>query len=438
MNHGKHNLTRQLLLVGCCLWATMIHAAPGAVVGEITTLIGRANITSSEGTARLLSRGTPVYSGDRLETEAGGHVHIRFIDGGLVSVRPLSRLHIEDYSRIEGGHRGAIKFNLEHGVVRSVTGKWGEADRERFRLNTPVVAIGIKGTDFVVRANGDKTQAAVVSGAIIMTPLTQCGTSLGACKGQETVHLSAEMSGQMLEYDKHHGSTIPRLVPASDLEARIDQGTTTATRNGNRNLATAPADKDLSTGVENLLGNALSPSAVLNQELAKAIPPDSPMVWVMNPLGWNIPPNSIAERLGSAELAGKQAVVGNFFQTLYRDESTRASYAGGTGKASFSLKQGSASFSRPGVAYQPVDISNATLAVDFNNKSYSTQLDLAGSFGSSRFEASGDISANGTFRQSNSNQSIAGALSHDAKQAGYQFETAVANGQIKGQTLWGR
>ena len=100
-----------------------------------------------------------------LKPGRGAHVHIRFIDGGMVSVRPLSRLRIEEYSNHLANSRGAIKFQLEQGVVRSVTGDWGEAARDRFRLNTPVAAIGIKGTDFIVRADLVTTQAAVVSGA---------------------------------------------------------------------------------------------------------------------------------------------------------------------------------------------------------------------------------------------------------------------------------
>ena len=35
--------------------------------------------------------------GDEIETRANGHVHIRFIDDALVSVRPNSRLSIERY-----------------------------------------------------------------------------------------------------------------------------------------------------------------------------------------------------------------------------------------------------------------------------------------------------------------------------------------------------
>jgi len=438
MKLGKINMHRQLLLLASLLCASVAHASSGAVVGEVTTLIGRASATGSEGSARKLARGAPVHAGDRLETEAGGHVHIRFIDGGLVSVRPLSRLHIEDYSRADNVRQGAIKFNLEHGVVRSVTGAWGEADRERFRLNTPVVAIGIKGTDFVVKANAAKTQAAVVSGAIVMTPLSHCAAALGACNGQETVQLSAEMSGQMLEFDKYHGHAIPRLVPVADLEARLEQGAIVASKDGKRNWEVDPAEKNLANGVENRLGDVFSPGNVFGPEYSKPLPPDAPMAWVMNPFGWNIPPNSIAQRLDKAELANRQAVLGNFFQTLYRDESTRTAFAGNNGKANFSLTQGSASYSRPGIAYQPVEISNAELAVDFNAKTFSTQLDLAGAFGSTRFQASGQIGPTGTFQQSAPDQNIAGALSYDTKQAGYQFGKDVANGQINGLTLWGR
>ncbi len=434
MNLVKINICRLLLLLACGLGAALAQASSSAVVGEVTTIIGRARATSSEGEARSLVRGAPVHAGDRLETEEGGHVHIRFIDGGLVSVRPLSRLHVEAYSRSDGMRQGAIKFNLEHGVVRSVTGAWGEAERERFRLNTPVVAIGIKGTDFVVRANAGKTQAAVVSGAIIMTPLSRCGTGSGVCEGQEAVHLSAEMSGQMLEFDKHHGSTIPRLVPASDLEARLEQNPALVGKKGWDD----PVEKSLVNGVEKSLGDVLSSGGVLNQDIAKQAPADAPMVWVQNALGWNIPPNSIAERLTKAEIANRQAVVGNFFLTLYRDETTNAAYSGSSGKASFTLSQGSASFSRAGVAYQPVQISNALLAVDFNSQRFATQLDLSGDFGSTRFEASGLVDARGVFQQTGGGQSISGALSYDTRQAGYQFEKSVAGGQVSGLTLWGR
>jgi hypothetical protein len=96
---------------------------------------------------------------------------------------PPAAQQIESYSHTPAQPQlGAIKFRLDEGVVRSITGAWGEAARERFRLNTFVAAIGVKGTDFLVRSDANSTAASVYTGAITVTPLTNgCTTSVGPC-----------------------------------------------------------------------------------------------------------------------------------------------------------------------------------------------------------------------------------------------------------------
>jgi hypothetical protein len=198
--------------------ATVAPATPAAVVGETTLVIGQSRIIGADGSARDIQRGTELRVGDRIETRPGAHVHVRFVDGGRVSVRPASRLVVEQYAPADAAASGAIKFRLEEGVVRSITGAWGEAARERFRLNTPVAAIGVKGTDFVVRASDDSTAASVFAGSIVVSPLTPaCAGSLGPCASGAEKLLSADMKGQMLEF--HRDQPAPRLVPAVDLMA---------------------------------------------------------------------------------------------------------------------------------------------------------------------------------------------------------------------------
>lgn len=172
--------------VSLCAWAlgfagsaqasTASSAHPS--VGEATLVIGLARITGADGSVREVQRGADLRVGDRVETLPGAHVHIRFVDGARVSVRPGSRLTVEQYAQsasgvtapgtASAGTGGAIKFRLDEGVMRSITGAWGEAARDRFRLNTPVAAIGVKGTDFVVRADGQGTAASVFAGAILL------------------------------------------------------------------------------------------------------------------------------------------------------------------------------------------------------------------------------------------------------------------------------
>ena len=210
-----------------CLAGTFMSASAFAqgdalpsVVGEVTSVIGVGRVLNAQN-ERAVARGGLIRAGDRIETAAGGHVHVRFIDGGLVSVRPLSRLHIEDYRNQDTQNLAAIKFKLDVGVMRSVTGEWGEAHRDRFRLNTPVAAIGIKGTDFVVKADSGNTFVSVKTGAIVMSPLEgACALGLGPCAGERSALLSADMQGQMLEYLKQNDKGMPRLVPYVDLLAR--------------------------------------------------------------------------------------------------------------------------------------------------------------------------------------------------------------------------
>ncbi|MFM8738006.1 MAG: hypothetical protein ACKOGB_10230, partial [Betaproteobacteria bacterium] len=109
-------------------------------VGSVSLLVGQAHAITSDGNARKLERGAALHVGDRIETPVGGHVHVQFVDGGRLSVRPMSRLTIEDYSAPQADRpgSGAIRFRLESGVVRSITGQWGEVAKDRFRLNTPL------------------------------------------------------------------------------------------------------------------------------------------------------------------------------------------------------------------------------------------------------------------------------------------------------------
>ena len=405
--------------------------AGSEVVGEITTAIGQGKIIGAVG-ERTIARGQRVHAGDKIETADGGHVHIRFVDGGLVSIRPLSRLLIEQYRNAKGAQLAAIKFKLEEGVIRSVTGQWGEANRDRFRLNTPIAAIGVKGTDFVVKVQPESTYASVVSGAIVMAPLDgACTGSLGPCQTDLAAHLSAEMQGQMLEYVKKNDNGGPRLVPSVDLLA---QG---ATVNG---AAAAQAVGGIASDAK-LAGSDPLASGVLDSENA-ATPAGKPLVWLHNPLGWGVPENTISQSNSAAVADGRKAVVGNFFINLYRDETTLASFQPVGSSASFRLSGFSANYTPLSTItgpFETVQVTNPTLSVDFARSTFSTQLQLSStSLGQETFNASGVIGANGVFTSAASGQSLAGAFSMDGRQAGYLFSKNVTRGSVGGLTLWGR
>jgi len=212
-----HRLACVLLGLGF-VTPLMAAQAGSEVVGEVTLLIGQAQLVGADDVVRTVERGQSVRAGDRIETREGGHVHVRFVDGGRLSVRPSSRLQIENYSHSATQPQGsAIKFRLDEGVIRSITGTWGEEARERFRLNTPMAAIGIKGTDFVVKSDANVTAASVYSGAILLAPLTVPlqPESLGSLRPALMVITAA---ADELLVPRFHGAPWAAMAPRATLQ----------------------------------------------------------------------------------------------------------------------------------------------------------------------------------------------------------------------------
>lgn len=432
-SHSRLGLSAIKLVAAAC--AVLACTAAGAesaaeVVGEVTTVIGQGTILGAAGEQQPALRGQRIRIGDRVETAIGGHVHIRFVDGGLVSVRPLSRLLIEAYRNGDATTLAAIKFRLEEGVVRSVTGQWGEANRERFRLNTPVAAIGVKGTDFVVKVGqGGDTFASIIAGAIVMAPLEgNCAVSLGPCAGDRSAVLSADMPGKMLEFIQQNGHGSPRLVPVVDLLARPAAGVPAVMAAGDAS-SKVPATETMAAG-------SLGDNPVVSG------PRDRPLLWLHNGRGWNVPENTISQRYDEALADGRKIVVGNLFINLYRDETTLKAFQPLATSASFGLASASATYTQPVASGRPVEnvqISNAALNVDFAAANYSTRMTLASpSLGQEVFSASGKVSSSGVILASGAGQSLAGAFSNDGLQAGYLFSKSVTGGTVSGLTLWGR
>ena len=76
---------------------TSTGGGPEPAAGQVSMVLGGAWLETPGAERRRISIGTQVGAGDFVQTEPNGHVHIRFIDNALVSVRPDSRLEIVRY-----------------------------------------------------------------------------------------------------------------------------------------------------------------------------------------------------------------------------------------------------------------------------------------------------------------------------------------------------
>lgn len=118
--------------------------ASGRVImahGDVSALRTERNDSSQ---TIPLRRRSPVFQQDTLITGANSKAQVRFKDGGLVALKPSSRLVV---SRYETSSKGPdVVMELIEGGFRTLTGKLGKQGPDAYQVNTPVGTIGIRGT----------------------------------------------------------------------------------------------------------------------------------------------------------------------------------------------------------------------------------------------------------------------------------------------------
>lgn len=134
---------------------SLVPALAWARVGEVLFVYGSARVESAaHGPAELL-KGSALDEGDRVITGSNGRLQIRMDDGGLIVLRPLSELVIEQFHypvAMEGSSAATQTprslMSLVRGGFRAITGTLGKANPEACEMRTPVATIGIRGTDY--------------------------------------------------------------------------------------------------------------------------------------------------------------------------------------------------------------------------------------------------------------------------------------------------
>lgn len=118
-------------------------AAAGHVIFSQGTAEARA-----EGGSRTLVKGSPVCVGETIVTAQASQVQIRMADGGMISVRPGTKMKI-DVFHFDGKEDGTEKsvITLLRGGFRALTGMVGHTHKDNYSIRTPFAVIGIRGTD---------------------------------------------------------------------------------------------------------------------------------------------------------------------------------------------------------------------------------------------------------------------------------------------------
>jgi hypothetical protein len=461
-------MLRHLTIVTGLLFAALTAHAGEA--GKLIFVTGNAQVAD-----KPAKQGEAVQEGQMLSTGANGFIYVRTVDNGLFILRPNTRARIAAYHIDTANPANTrVKLELLSGVARSRSGEAVKLARQNFRFNTPVAAIGVRGTDFTVFTDNDTSRVAVISGAIVMTGFDGAcrAEGTGPCEGNASRELSAAQRGMLLQLNR--GQAAPQLLVSAGVgpdqvsPARPDEPVAKATVPGSAITdASLEAKKSASLNAvaqQTQQPPVVAPPVAVNPPVTTPPPvietgkpeepkPVEPPVVVLPektyawgrflPVNGADAPVNLGEQLASG--MKMLAVKGKY--VLLRS-TAGADYAmPERGSVGFSLKGGDAYIysSEAGVGPLAAQLENGSLNVDFDKRTFTTGLDLVTPGETVAISGAGTIGADarlfgnrtyGAERKMNIEGLLTGANGGGAM---YIFDGRIDTKRtFEGSTTWGK
>lgn len=242
-------------LVASVAWASLPVRAETSIVGRVSLAVGAIHRIAADGQRTPLKLGDTLRERDRIVTGADALAMIVFVDQARLALRPDTEVWIKAYRIDPSGVDTQLDLELLRGTVRQISGRAAQAQPDRFRLNTPIAAIGVRGTDFLVRTAGNDVATYVHEGAIVIQPpVADCPV---AARCPIWAFSSAGDAGALLQVQA--GGQVRRLYAGSDDVERIFGMKIASGRSSSSSPSTAPASRP--AGTEANPGSAVASSS---------------------------------------------------------------------------------------------------------------------------------------------------------------------------------
>ncbi|WP_312515931.1 FecR family protein [Massilia sp.] len=447
---------KKIAVAATVLWSFNC-AALAAEAGRVVFVTGQAQVGRHAAVADAA-----VEEGDQLSTGADGYVYVKTVDNGFLILRPNSTARVVAYAiDKEDPSKTQVKLELLQGVARAISGQGVKQARQNFRFNTPVAAIGVRGTDFTVFTDQQTTRVTVLSGGVVMSGFgANCSAAgSGPCEGRNARELFAGQGGLLLQVER--GSSMPQLLANPALAP--DQAE--KPRNDEPGVkTTAPAVPMAQVNLdpqrsEQALGSVrpVVPVPVPTPTPTPIIPP------VINP-GVTPPPVAVVEPPRPVVPDVQEVFWGRWQAVLSRapalgriddDDVDMATYYGPyaitrlsnsalvmpkEGNAAFKLMSGEAIMTNSdGDRFATLE--SGQLNMDFAKRTFATSLVVNADGDRAGVVGSGVITDKGMLYEDNRSETIIRGYLGGAKadQAGYIFKNYANPGVvISGAALWGR
>ena len=121
-------------------------------IGQIKTRMGDVKVLR-HGVPQPLSVGDHVFQSDTITTAKGASVGITFVDNSMMSLGPGSQLALDQFRFDTTTHAGVFNTSLTKGTLAVKSGQIVQQTPEAMHIKTPAALLGVRGTEFLVRAD---------------------------------------------------------------------------------------------------------------------------------------------------------------------------------------------------------------------------------------------------------------------------------------------
>jgi hypothetical protein len=391
-------------------------------VGHVLMAVGQVVRMDSEGKLHALGDKQPVFEGDTLQTAEGARAQLKMVDNALLVLQSETSVVISRYQFDPSAPEGnAARIDLVKGRLRSVTGDLGEANHDAFRLNTPIAAIGIRGTDFETTSSDEVTRVRLNSGAVVISALgDDCSASaLGPCESGNSLLLTEGLDSPVAEL--RAADRIPRIIDLPDYESD-DQSSTLDEQKEKEKVGSQKQ-------VDRIADKAIRPDVEIPVIEEPKVPVVDQIFWGR----WSSVSNLEGPTVEEIASSGKEILVRNDLFVLYRDGFLALS----SGEVSFELDSYQAGILSGGV-FTPVSIADGSLVIDFDEREFSTDLTFSGgTVAGLTLNAEGVVNSQGFLFSQQGSMSVVGGLAQGNTQAGYLFTHSLNDSMsLQGATQW--
>jgi hypothetical protein len=443
-------LSNYIIGTGLLLSASLAWAGDA---GRVVFVTGQAQLAN-----RAAVLDATVSEGDEIVTGADGYVYVKTVDNGFLILRPNSKARVTAYQIDKKNPANTrVKLELEKGVARAISGEGVKQARQNFRFNTPVAAIGVRGTDFIVYTDNLTSRVSVVSGGVVMSPFTAACSADGAgpCEGNASRELFAGQAGMLLQVQR--GQTAPQLLnnptlaPDQTEKPRPDEPVGKVSQGS----SVAPTQVNLDPQRSELSLAAVRPAAPSNPTTPPTSETPTPPPVITPPPVVGVDPSPATPKpqeifWGRWQTVAGVAVMPASLKDKNADVSFVDNYAIGRlkdsklvmpteGTVAFTLQNSEAYVQKNGGAEKLATVDSGKLNINFVDRTFNTALVVSSDADHFNVNGKGVVSNKGLMSNDPSSAStIRGYLSGtSAEEAAYIFKnTTYPGATITGATTW--